>query len=420
MRGNERLEEETSKLFNLFLVNSKNPDPSKFQAVCMDDIPSVEDIVAINIFKYDIDFIDGAMVGELARRSIKKYEKSVHLTRYNSHICYVDNIHALFKAFRCPTCDTYCQKTGNLERHLVRCSERVKHIYPKKVYQLRETFFDKLDSFGIQYTDDQKLFTNLALFDFESIFILEEKFKNTETTTWIGEHVQLSVSISSNLIAKPIFLCNSNPRDLVESFIDAVEGLAAQSKAQMKLKFLEIETAIKSKLTRTLETLNEHRCRNQHVFEFKDHCFEDDNKEKDASRQFLQMQKIQLIELQEHLERYCNVLTVFGFNSAKYDINLIKTYLLPILINERNMEPIVMKKANQFVSFKFGDVQLLDIMNILGGATSLDSFLKAYKPAETKSFFPYEWVDCPQKMNNSEVPPYDAFFSKHRNVNPLE
>ena len=118
-------------------------------------IPSVEDKVGINIFIYDIDLIDGAMVGELARRSIKKYEKNVQLIRYNSHICYVDNINALFKAFRCPTCDTYFQKTGNLERHLVNCSERVKHIYPKIVYQLRETLFDKLDSFDIQYTDDQ-------------------------------------------------------------------------------------------------------------------------------------------------------------------------------------------------------------------------------------------------------------------------
>ena len=59
-------------------------------------------------------------------------------------------------------------------------------------------------------------------------------------------------------------------------------------------------------------------------------------------------------------------------------------------------------------------------MNVLGGATSLDSFLKAYKTAKTKGFFPYEWFDCPQKMNNSELPPYDAFFSKRRNVNPLE
>ena len=97
----------------------------------------------------------------------------------------------------------------------------------------------------------------------------------------------------------PIFLCNSNPRDLVELFISAVEGLATQSKAQMK--FLEVETAIESKLTRTLESLNERRCRKQRVFEFKDHCFEDANEEKDASIRFLQMQKNQLIELQRCL-----------------------------------------------------------------------------------------------------------------------
>ena len=420
LHGNARLEEETSKLFNLFLVNSANLDPSKFQGVCLDHIPSVGGIVGINIFIYDIDLIDDAMVGELARRSIKKYEKNVQLIRYNSHICYVDNNNALFRAFRCPTCDTYFQNTGNLERHSVRCSKRVKHIYQKIVYQLRETLFDKLDSFNIQYTDDQKLFTNLAVFDFESICIPEEKLKNTETTTWIAKYVPIPVSISSNLIAEPLFLCNSNPRDLVESFIDAVEGLATKSKAQMKFKFLEIETAIKSKLTRTLESLNEGHYRNQRVFEFEDHCFEDDNEEKDASTQFLQMQKNQLIEFQEHLERYCNLLPVFGFNSAKYDINLIKSYLLPILINEKNMEPTVIKKANHFVYFKFGDVQLPDIMNFLGGATSLDSFLKAYKTAETKGFFPYEWFDCRQKMNNSELPPYDAFLSKLRKVNPLE
>ena len=81
LHGNERLEEETSKLFNLVLINSTNPEPSKFQGVCMDDIPSVEDIVSIKFLIYDIDLIDGAMVGELARRSIKKYEKNVQLIR---------------------------------------------------------------------------------------------------------------------------------------------------------------------------------------------------------------------------------------------------------------------------------------------------------------------------------------------------
>ena len=130
--------------------------------------------------------------------------------------------------------------------------------------------------------------------------------------------------------------------------------------------------------------------------------------------------KNQLIELQEALERYCNVLPVFGFNSAKYDLNLIKSYLLPILVNERDNEPTVIKKANQFISFKFGDINLLDILNFLGGATSLDSFLKAYRTSETKRFFPYEWFDHPDKMQNPELPPYDAFYIKFCSCNPLE
>ena len=134
----------------------------------------------------------------------------------------------------------------------------------------------------------------------------------------------------------------------------------------------------------------------------------------------MQIQKNQLIDLQESLERYYNVLPVFGFNSAKYDINLIKSYLLPILINERDLEPTVIKKANQFISFKFGDIQLLYIMNFPGGATNLDSFLKAYKTSETKRFFPYEWFDHPDKMQNTELPIYDSFYSILRSCNPLD
>ena len=132
------------------------------------------------------------------------------------------------------------------------------------------------------------------------------------------------------------------------------------------------------------------------------------------------MQKNQLFDLQEHFARYCNVLPVFGFNSAKHDIILIKSFLVPSLVNEQDNEPTVIKKANQFVSFKFADIQLLDIMNFLVGAISLESFLKAYKTTETKGFFPYEWIKCPEKMNKKELPPYDSFFSILRNNNPLE
>ena len=130
--------------------------------------------------------------------------------------------------------------------------------------------------------------------------------------------------------------------------------------------------------------------------------------------------KNQLIDLQESLELYCNVLPVFSFNTANYDLKLIKSYLLPILVNERDLAPTVIKKANQFISFKFGNIQLLDKMNFLGGATSIDSFLKVYKTSKTKKFFPYECFDHPDKMQNTEFLPYDAFYSKLRSCNPLE
>ena len=92
--------------------------------------------------------------------------------------------------------------------------------------------------------------------------------------------------------------------------------------------------------------------------------------------------------------------------------------MLPILVNEPNIQPTVTKNTNRFISFNFGDIQLLDIVNFHASATSLDFFLKAYRTSETKGFFPYEWFDQPDKLQNPEPLPYDAFCSKVRSCNP--
>ena len=154
------------------------------------------------------------------------------------------------------------------------------------------------------------------------------------------------------------------------------------------------------------------------VLEFQDECIEE--KEQDDSTQFLQTQQIFLLKLWSgSLGRILQRFPVSDFNSAKFNINLIKSYLLPLLVIERGIEPIVIKKINQFVSSKFGDVQLLDILNFLGGAMSLNSFSKAYKTSETEGYFPSVLFDEPQKVNNLQLPPYETFLSKLRNNNPL-
>ena len=50
LHGNEKLEEETSKIFNLFLNNCGEADTSKFQGVHMTDIPKVEELLQLNVF----------------------------------------------------------------------------------------------------------------------------------------------------------------------------------------------------------------------------------------------------------------------------------------------------------------------------------------------------------------------------------
>ena len=107
----------------------------------------------------------------------------------------------------------------------------------------------------------------------------------------------------------------------------------------MKNLFFDIETTINIKLGSILEKLSQRHNRREQA------DLDDCDNETCTSTQFLQIQKKQLIDLQEHLERYCNVLPIFGFNSAKYDLNLIKSYLLPILVNERNIGPTVIKKS---------------------------------------------------------------------------
>ena len=56
---------------------------------------------------------------------------------------------------------------------------------------------------------------------------------------------------------------------------------------------------------------------------------------------FSGFQKNHLIDSMQHPERYAITLPVFGFNSGRYDINLIKSQLIPYLINEKEIETSV-------------------------------------------------------------------------------
>ena len=302
--GNEELEEETSIVFNLFLNNSEKRDPSMFQGVHMTNIPNVEEMLQLNIFLYDIDFVDGKLIGELARRSIQKFEKSVKLLRYNNHNCYVTNINALFKAFRCTTCDIFFSKMGNLEQHLVTCSDRVEHIYPKMFTNWQKRFLKSWmhSTCQIEMTKNcSRSWQYLTL----SSFLSRKQTHTNKLRLQRGSGSMCPYQFLSRqtwsrdpfFSATPILIISSRLLSLPD-----LDGLATQSNAQIKLHFIEKATAIKLKLCAILEQLNQGRNRAERVSIFVDDCIVEEE-EKEISTQFLQMQKNQLIDSQEHFRR---------------------------------------------------------------------------------------------------------------------
>ena len=69
-----------------------------------------------------------------------------------------------------------------------------------------------------------------SLFYFESICVPSEELKPTETKTWIGKHKPISVSISCNLLDKPMFLREKDPQFLIIDFVANLELLAEKIK----------------------------------------------------------------------------------------------------------------------------------------------------------------------------------------------
>ena len=97
---------------------------------------------------------------------------------------------------------------------------------------------------------------------------------------------------------------DKDPQSLTIDFVENLELLAEKKKAIFSI-------------------LNERGSFNKsEAREYEDESIENEE-ETDASTHFLRIQKKQLIGLMHHLEKYTNTLPVFGFNSGRYDINLI-------------------------------------------------------------------------------------------------
>ena len=72
LQGNLRLQENTSKFSNLFIMRKDRLTCPRFHGVHMNNIPVVKQRLHLNSSLYEMDIVDGENIGELARWSVQK------------------------------------------------------------------------------------------------------------------------------------------------------------------------------------------------------------------------------------------------------------------------------------------------------------------------------------------------------------
>ena len=99
-----------------------------------------------------------------------------------------------------------------------------------------------------------------------------------------------------------------------------------------------------------------------------------------------------LMNLKQSVLRYISPLPVIGFNSGKYDIHLIRHYLMLALFEISDENVSCIKRNNADLMSSSPNVKFLDVSSYLAPGYSYRQFLKTYGCNIEKGYFPYEWL----------------------------
>ena len=358
-----RCEREAKKLFNDYCMHF-NIVPNTFVGVNLVDFIDLEDFFKINLVVYELE--EG--VAKLIQRSRELYSETMRLNIWKNHLSLIVDFERYCRVYQCIHCGKLWDQNNNYYRHTKTCKTTVRDLFPGGIHKNPATVFEKLEEIGICVPANERFFPYFACYDFEAYFSQEHLPGNGPKLSFEARHVPLSVGIATNVPNFEngvCFVTNGNENDLVEKMLKHLEDASNAAYEIMKSKF--------------------------------DYVF-----------QALELsENVRKENLTKEFEAYCRELIVIGFNSASYDLNLIKPTLIQQLLGKIDF---VIKKANNYLCIKTEKLRFLDIRHFLAPGFSYRKFLIAYGSVQTKFYFPYEFMTDLTKLQ-SGLPDHQAFYS---------
>lgn len=285
-----------------------------------------------------------------------------------------------------------------MSRHRQTCSDKQKLVFPGGGYGSKLTIFDALCHQGINVSKDIQFYPYRLAYDFECYFETPSNTYNSDNSeTVLNNLVPASASICSNVpgYEKPVcFVSKGDPYDVVGSMYRYMQEVGLKSFSLVKDTFEAVFQALAHRI-------NEHK---------------DQNSERSD--------KIvaECTNLMQRLTNWIRRIPALGFNSGRFDINLVRQYLFPYLLESRIAVRHIIKRSNDYLSVVTDDVVFLDIKNYVAAGTSYEKWLKSNDVPQKKGVFPYDWFTSMECLNEKRLPPKEAFFSslKQRGISQAD
>ena len=220
------------------------------------------------------------------------------------------------------------------------------------------------------------------VYDFEAI-CQKINEKQTDELEITAKHIPVSVAINDNLTKKPSFIVEEDPKKLIKKFV--VELLKRARQIEEKVESANYVLGVRRKMN------------------------EDDQGEQYGGYLINEARVKLSKETAKSYVNWVKQVPVFGFNSGRYDINMIKEYFVENLTSLSDVN--VAKKENSYMFLSTPNLKFLDIKNFLAPGLSYDAWCRAYGCELQKLSFPYEWFDSFQKLNHIGPVKYEEFYS---------
>ena len=203
--------------------------------------------------------------------------------------------------------------------------------------KLTSPYLKKLEFLDIFVPSNERFYHNFSVWDMEAILPKIEQ-NVTDKLHWISKHEPISVSIASNVDGynNPKCFVDISPKNLISKMMEYLNEISEIIANNLKMKFKYVFEAF-DELMERYSVINENEEEQETV-------------ETDMSANIHPKIVSHFIssinEVRKNFEKYLCQLAVVGFNSGKYDINLIKKEIMLFISENYNDNEIFTIKKN--------------------------------------------------------------------------